>query len=378
MNKLHKSLIALSLVPGLGTRGIAELLKAVRDTEEIFDLSDKAIKNILPRAAGLSEKLSVIRRSKEYLSEIEFIEKEKINLLSIKDDNYPQELKNIYDAPVLLYYRGELEPDDANAVAIVGSRECSLYGMNMAEKLARDLAQKGVTVVSGMAKGIDSAAHRGAISEGGRTIAVMGSGFKHIYPPEANELFGRIAENGAVFTEYPSDTMPHKSNFPRRNRIISGMAKGIVVVEAGEKSGAMITVDFALEQGKDVFAVPGRADLLTSKGTNLLIKNGAKLVMDAEDVLSELDLLLCKKKKDDICSNEVDTDFSDLTESEIKVLGSIGSASPVYIDKISEESGVDVRLLAGVLLKLEMGGMVKALAGKNYLRTNKKGKQDAS
>lgn len=214
--------------------------------------------------------------------------KEDIKTVRIDSGYYPERLKAIYDPPDVLYYRGELLEEDSKAIAIVGSRKCSAYGVKMAESLARGLAERGITVVSGMARGIDTASHKGALEAGGRTIAVMGSGFGRIYPPEAGSLLEEIASSGCVITEYPIETPPLRWNFPKRNRIISGLSLGVVVVEAARKSGALITANFALDEGREVFAVPGRADLNTSSGTNALIQAGAKLVTTASDILDEL------------------------------------------------------------------------------------------
>jgi DNA processing protein len=221
----------------------------------------------------------------------------KIRIIHLRDEKYPEALKNIYSPPRELFYKGDLLKEDSNCVAIVGSRKCSLYGLQMAEKIAFELASRGITVVSGMAKGVDQAAHRGALKAKGRTIAVMGSGFNHIYPSGSEALAQEILESGAVITEYTADTRPLRMNFPKRNRIISGLSKGVVVVEAAEKSGSLITVDFALNQGRDVFAVPGRVDSPVSRGTNLLIQNGAKAVMNVDDILNELDLLVYESNK---------------------------------------------------------------------------------
>lgn len=222
---------------------------------------------------------------KKFLSD-----KGEIAEVRLGDDSYPERLSQIYDPPSVLYYKGSFFAEDLNAVAIVGSRKCSSYGLKMAAEIARGLASRGITVVSGLARGIDIQAHKAAIASGGRTIAVMGSGFAHIYPPEAKSLVGDIISCGAVITEYDYGVKPLKWNFPKRNRIISGMSIGVVVVEAEEKSGALITADFALEENREVFAVPGRADLDTSKGTNALIQSGAKLVTRAEDVLDEINI----------------------------------------------------------------------------------------
>ena len=194
---------------------------------------------------------------------------------------------NIYDRPAFLYVRGNLNKDDIN-IAVVGSRQASTYGKYTTEKISRELALKGLTIVSGMARGLDSAAHRGALTAHGRTVAVLGSGLDVIYPPENKKLFADIIQNGAVISEFPLGTPPRSTNFPARNRIISGMSYGVVIVEAGEKSGSLITARLALEQGREVFAVPGSIDTAGSRGTNKLIKQGAKLIENVDDILEEI------------------------------------------------------------------------------------------
>ena len=208
--------------------------------------------------------------------------------ISKNNKEYPVILKNIYNPPNELFIAGEILSSDSNAVAIVGTRRATHYGLGNAEKLAYDLAIRGITVVSGLARGIDSAAHRGALRAGGRTIAVLGSGHNKIYPPENRKLYYEIIKKGAVISEFPPDTAPSKTSFPKRNRIISGLSKGIVVIEAPERSGALITADFALEQGREVFAMPGNIDTGRSIGTNRLIKEGAKLIENVSDILEEL------------------------------------------------------------------------------------------
>ena len=288
MNRVSKDILALSLVPGLGPRRITSLVDAVKDTAEIFSMPDRRLAEILGRGFKHTEKLRSVRQSGEYAEELEYIESENVKVLCFKDEGYPGPLRDIYDPPPVIFYKGSIKAEDANSVAIVGSRRASSYGIRMAEELAAGLVEKGVTVISGLARGVDLAAHQGALSAGGRTLAVMGTGFRHIYPPEASGTVPGICASGAVITEYPSKASPTRMSFPRRNRIISALSRGVVIVEAAEKSGALITADFALEQGREVFAVPGRADIRTSKGTNSLIQQGAKLVTCAEDILEEI------------------------------------------------------------------------------------------
>ncbi|MBD3425761.1 MAG: DNA-protecting protein DprA [Candidatus Omnitrophica bacterium] len=290
MNRTSSDILALSMVPGLGPRRIAMLLEEADDTEDIFSMTDQRLQSVLGRAFRNKDLLRGARNSEDFAEEMEYITSRGIRLLCPGQKGYPGALREIYDPPAVLFIKGQFRPEDANAVAVVGSRRCTSYGERMARELASGLAEAGITVVSGMARGIDTASHEGALRAGGRTIAVMGSGFRHIYPPEAEELAERIAERGAVLTEYPSRQSPTRRSFPQRNRIISALCKGVVVVEAAARSGALITADFALEHGREVFAVPGRADFATSRGTNMLIQNGAKLVTRVEDILEEIRL----------------------------------------------------------------------------------------
>ena len=297
LSKSNRDIMALSFVPGLGAQKIINLLEKAKDTEEIFRMKEEDFRQVLGRSFSSFKRITEAREDREFISELEYIEKEGIRIVSYCDECYPEGLRHIYDPPVLLYYKGNLKKADNESIAIVGSRDASFYGCKMAESLASCLAERGVTIVSGMARGIDSAAHKGALKVRGRTIAVMGSSFRYIYPRESRELFRAICEEGAVVTEYPSGIKAAKWTFPKRNRIISGMAKGVVVAEAAKKSGAMITVDYALEEGREVFAVPARADASGKCGSNFLIQNGAKLVMNADDVLQELNIKGLKGNK---------------------------------------------------------------------------------
>jgi len=277
-------------------------------------------------------------------------------------------LKNIYDPPVALYVKGEILPEDDIAIAIVGSRKASFYGMQTAERLGYELASRGVTIVSGMARGIDSSAHRGALKANKRTIAVLGSGLANIYPEEHIILAEEISSKGAVISEFAMETIPDRGNFPKRNRIISGLSKGVVVVEAAQKSGALITADCALEQGKEVFAVPGKVDSLTSKGTNGLIKQGAKLAETVEDVLEELNL---KNHPHPGSGLRPDPGWGwygtklDKTES---IVYNLLSSDPQHIDEVSDVTGLGISEISKTLLNLELRKLVKQLPGKNYVK----------
>jgi len=220
----------------------------------------------------------------------------KVKTLGIADKDYPTNLRYIYDPPATVYLKGNIVPEDNIAIAIVGSRRATHYGLKNAKSLAFELAVRGITIVSGLARGVDSAAHRGALEAKGRTIAVLGSGLNVIYPKENERLAEEIAQNGAVISEFPLDAGPQRYHFPRRNRVISGLSLGVVVVEAAQKSGALITANCALEQGREVFALPGKIDSFTSRGTHDLIKQGAKLVESIEDIIEELEPLNLEKK----------------------------------------------------------------------------------
>ncbi len=285
-------IVALNMVAGLGSLQIKRLLEVFSDPAKIF----RAPAFELKKAAGISEKhCFAIRRvitSKELKKELTVIEKEKIGLLVVEDEEYPLNLKKIYDPPPLLYVKGSIIKSDAVAIAVVGSRKSSAYGRQITERLSSDLARYRISVVSGLARGIDTASHKGALKAGGRTIGVLGSGLARMYPPENLSLCEEIAAGGAVISELPLFAPPYPQNFPKRNRIISGLSIGVVVVEARKRSGSLITADCALEQGREVFAIPGNAGYLNSEGTNHLIRQGAALVENAEDIVNEFKPLL--------------------------------------------------------------------------------------
>ncbi|MDP8298639.1 MAG: DNA-processing protein DprA [Candidatus Tantalella remota] len=355
MTDICIDIMALTMVPGLGPVGI---------------------KRILDNGNGSRDELKAERArfgdiSPELEEELEYMKTEGIRVVCCLDAEYPSRLRDIYDPPPVLYYKGDLESLNGNTAAVVGSRRCSMYGLRMAEKLSYDIAERGVTVVSGMARGIDQAAHRGALKCGGNTIAVLGSGFRHVYPAGSEKLVEDIVSHGAVVTEFSSRTEPSRSTFPRRNRIVSGMSEGVVVVEASRRSGAMITVDLALEQGREVFAVPGRADLYTSRGTNFLIQNGAKLVTCAEDILEEMDMEpVIEQKKQDIRISG-DQGIREISDEEKAILEVLGIGDPVHLDHIIESSGADIKKLHHIMLRLEMRGLVKKLAGMRYVLARK-------
>ena len=360
----QEALICLNLVPDLGTIRLNKLLQVFDKPQGIL----KAPQDKLIAVSGIGQKIAdkICSLKKEDLSrELESAKKLGLEIITIDDQGYPENLKNIADPPIVLYVKGELWEEDKDSLAIVGSRRASYYGLSCAEKFAGDLSGKGFTVVSGMARGIDASAHKGALKRGGRTIAVMGSGFNHIYPPENRKLCQEIAANGAVVSEFPVDREPWKLNFPRRNRIISGLAKGVLVVEAAKNSGALITADFALEQGREVFALPGKIDSYTSFGTNQLLKQGAKLVSCVDDIIEEFQLPVAGKIR--ASSGVKDILKSDLDNQESLMYDFI-SAQPVLLDEIMEKSGVSISQAYGLILKLEMKKLIRRLPGQQLIR----------
>ncbi len=288
MNELEAKIV-LNMLPGIGSIRMKKILDHYKSAKAAIEASPLELRQICSLPKNITFDFSSSIKSDSFRKELELIEKHAIEVISIDSPKYPELLKNIYDPPAILYVKGKLSKKGIN-IAIVGSRKASDYGLKMAQKFAYELASCSITIVSGMARGIDTAAHNGVLQAKGETIAVLGSGLANIYPLENKGLFERIAEFGAVISEFPMQTKPNPGNFPRRNRIISGLSLGVLVIEAAKRSGALITSRFALEQGRDVFALPGKADSLTSYGTNQLIKDGAKLVDGFEEVILELNI----------------------------------------------------------------------------------------
>jgi len=356
--------LALSLTPGVGSILIKRLLDRFGTPEAVFRAPLKELLKI----EGLGEKgAGVIRKGpseKAVKRELSLLEKTGGKVVISRDDDYPKRLKDIYDPPALLYLRGELKKEDALAVAIVGSRKTSAYGREITERIGEDLARHGVTVVSGMARGIDSVAHKGALQGGGRTIAVLGCGVDVIYPSENRNLFRQIIERGAVLSEFPMGSPPEAGHFPRRNRIISGLCMGVVIVQASAESGSLITAGYALEQGRDVFAVPGNVGAEGSRGTNQLIKEGAKLVESSEDILEEI---LPQWRREGETVPKAETAVPSLTEAE-KILCGLLSETPLHIDAIIRESRLDPGSVSSLLLNLELKGLISQWPGKCFTK----------
>jgi DNA processing protein len=294
--------------------------------------------------------------------QISLTEKNKVRFITFLDEEYPENLKNIPDFPPFLFLLGETKKEDKRALSVVGCRIPSLYGKNIAEKLAYELSSRGYTIVSGFARGIDSIGHLSALKANGRTIAVLGCGLDKIYPPENKKLWEEIQKNGAIISEFPLGTPPEANNFPQRNRIISGLCLGVIIVEAGGKSGALITAQHALEQNREVFAVPGNVLSKKSEGTNNLIKQGAKLVATIDDILVEL-----PSYEEEQGFEEKKKDLETLSTEEKKIFELI-SFDPYHIDKIAKDTLLSTHQALAVLLNLELKGLVKQLSGKMFVR----------
>ena len=362
----------MSRVPGVGPIMNARLIRRFGSPEEVFRASMEDLVGVDRLGRRVAQAILSFREFDSVEKEITRIEQLGIDLVPYGEDCYPVNLASIPDPPPYLYAKGTLRLEDHLAVAVVGSRSASHYGLQTAFRLAKDLARKGVAVVSGMARGIDSEAHKGALAGGGRTIAVLGSGLNVIYPPENKGLCEQIARQGAVVSEFPLDKKPEAVNFPIRNRIISGLSLGVAVIEAGRKSGSLITARLAGEQGREVFAVPGSVDSIRSRGSNQLIRQGAHLVETADDILEILGGLLRSWKgpqkedwKEDRAEKEVPEKRA-LSPDEQALVGVLG-AEPVHADDIIRLSGFSPASAMSALLKLELDGIVKQMPGKLFV-----------
>ena len=360
-----KSWLALSTVPNVGPIRFISLVKHFGSPEAVLSAQEKQLSDF-PDVGPIIA--SNIKRKVDWMvaeKQLELMEKNQVRLLTFKDEAYPENLESIYDPPPFLFIRGETGEDDKNAIAIVGSRAASLYGKQIAEKIGRELAKRGITIISGLAWGIDSIGHLSALEENSRTIAVFGSGLDVIYPPQNGKLVERIIQNGAIISEFFLGTKPEKQNFPRRNRLISGLSLGVVIIEAGPKSGALLTAKHALDQNREVFAVPGNIGAKTSEGTNQLIKEGAKLVTKVEDILEELKMITTLQQKE---KNKIKKDLSQLSEVEKKIYNLITN-EPHHIDKIAQDISMPTSQALSTLLSLELKGFIKQLSGKMFVRT---------
>jgi DNA processing protein len=358
----REAYIALNMMDHLGPVRVRALIETLGSPEAIF----RAGKEELMQAPGIGEELAGSIMDQQADVDPAAEEKKAASLdariVTFIDEEYPQALKKIYDPPLALYVQGTLDSHDKHAVAIVGTRHASHYGLSVADRMAYQLAKTGFTVVSGLARGIDTAAHKGALKGGGRTIAVLGSAIDQLYPPENRDLAKTIQGQGAVISEYCLGRAPDRTTFPYRNRVVSGLSMGIVVVEAGLTSGAMNTAEQALEQGRSVMAVPGRLDSSGAKGPHRLIKNGAKLVEDVEDVLQEFEFLIPPEQKQK--TKDLDSRPQvQLTPEEQAVVRALWE-EPLDVDTLVRQCGLTVPQVSSLLIGLEMKRVVRMLPGR--------------
>ena len=366
MKKLE-ALLTITSVAGIGSVRYERLIRHFGNIDNIIKADINSLQQVQGIGPELAHKIRESVASGKGTEELQRAEKSKVRIITYEDEGYPANLLTIYDYPLILYVRGELKPEDNLAIGIVGTRRASYYGKNQAERLGYDLAIRGVCIVSGLARGIDTHSHLGALKAKGRTIAVLGSGLDRIYPAENKKLSDRIAESGAVISELPMQTAPEARNFPVRNRIISGLSLGILVVEAPRRSGALITVDFALDQNRQVFVVPGRIDTLTSAGCHQLIKQGAKLVENVDDILEEI--VVEREQLKPVTSVASDKPKAVLLDHrEETIINLLSADEPRNIEDIIMECRLPPALTSATLLSLELKRLIRQLPGKNFLR----------
>ena len=364
-----EALIALNLVENVGPVRVRQLLEHFSDPPAILRASKSQLLQVRGIGADTAEAIANWEKNINLGAELKRIEDFGCHVLTQADEVYPESLKQIYDPPIVLYVKGALTTKDKNGVAIVGSRQTTHYGIEVARKLAYQLGYVGVTVVSGGARGIDTAVHQGALTAKGRTIAVLGTGINLVFPPENAELFERIAANGAVITQFPFNRPADKQSFPIRNRIVAGMTLGTVVVEANLTSGALITANFATEYGRQIFAVPGRIDSPRSKGCHELIKKGAKLCEGVEDILSEFEYLFPQTNRPPAPNETGVLPALELSENERKIYDTLDGGER-SIDEIIRHSGLSSATVSATLFSLEMKRLVRQLPGKVFLRNS--------
>jgi DNA processing protein len=361
---IRNSWLALNLIPGVGSCLGRKLYQLFGSVDKICNVSANELCRIEGIGSELANRISSFDPEKQLKKEKELMSLHGVDFLTFEDFEYPESLRNIFDPPLVLYYKGCILSEDKISLAIVGSRRPTFYGKSVAQDIATKLVSCGLTIVSGMARGIDTKAHRGALNNHGRTIAVLGSGLDCIYPPENRSLMETIANNGAVISEFPMSTKPLKQNFPLRNRIISGLTLGTLVVEAGDISGALITARLALDQGREVFAVPGPINSWASKGTNRLIKQGAKLVENVEDIFEELGPhlgpLIFKNKQAEKRPIKNDKEGDPIL--------SILIDDPMHIDVLIQKTGISFQNMVSRLIQLEMKGIIRKLPGNSYTK----------
>ncbi|MDY6910862.1 MAG: DNA-processing protein DprA [Chloroflexota bacterium] len=354
--------VGFNQIPGIGLMRFRRLLQYFSDLEGAWNASREQL-----REAGLDERsiqaFSARRPTIDLDGEMEKLERLKIEVLILNNPSFPQRLKEIYDVPPVLYVRGTLLLEDEWSLAVVGTRRATMYGREVTERLVTDLSRNKITIVSGLARGIDTVAHKAALAAGGRTIAVCACGLDMVYPAENRKLAQEIVEHGALVSDYPLGTKPRAENFPRRNRIMSGLSLGTLATEATEKSGALITTRMALEQDREVFAVPGSIFSAASRGSNILIRDGAKAVLDVNDILEELNLSVIPHQ---LSLKEIIPE----DETETLLLKHI-SEGPIHIDELCRSASLPISIVSSTLTMMELKGIVSNLGNMNYMITQR-------
>lgn len=358
----REACIALNMVPLMGPVRMRRLLDAFGSAERILAARAGQLEQVEGIGAALAANIARWQDFADPTAEMRKAEELGARILTAEDEEYPAALREIHDPPIVLYVRGSLTERDRRAIAVVGSRKASHYATECAKKLSFQMAYAGLTVISGLARGIDTAAHQGALAAKGRTIAVIGAGLAELYPPENAELADRIAASGAVVSEFPIDTKPDRQTFPIRNRVVTGCSFGVLVVEAGANSGALISANQAAEQGRTLYAVPGRIDQPGCLGSNRLIQQGAKLVISVDDILDDLPMVFAK-------SPELPSapPAADLTEAQRKVMDALGREER-GLDEVIATSGLTAAAVSSTLLALEIRRLVKQLPGKRFVK----------
>lgn len=358
--------VRLALVPGVGPILRKSLMEHFGSAEAVLAAALSQLREVSGVGPKLARTIVTARDEIDVETELQLCREHGVLILWDADASYPRLLREIHDPPGILFVHGTLGPDDAMAVAVVGARHATTYGRRQAERLAGELARAGLTVVSGLARGIDAAAHHGALQAGGRTIAVLGSGVLNVYPPEHGELAARVRASGALISENPPRAQPMSGAFPQRNRLITGMSLGVIVVEAAERSGALISARHAMEQGREVFAVPGRVDSRASRGCHRLIRDGAKLVESVEDVLEELGPLVEATPRSDgrVVHHPAELQLND---QERLVLDAIDN-DPTSVDNIVAVSGLPVHRVLSTISVLEMRRLIRRVSGNLVVR----------
>ncbi|MEO0053159.1 MAG: DNA-processing protein DprA [candidate division WOR-3 bacterium] len=351
-------LVDLYSIPGMTEYRLKGLLVTFQNPEAIFKAEKEKLTAVPGIVPELAQAIISYQRSAETAARLKTLRTLGVKIIDFLDPEFPENLRNLPHMPPVLFIRGEIKSGDRQAVAVIGTRRPSHYGQRVAERLAAELVRAGLTVVSGLARGIDTCAHRAALTAGGRTIAVLGSGIDVLYPPENRQLAEKIAGSGALVSEFPPGTGPLAMNFPKRNRLISALSRAVIAVEAGEKSGVLSTCSWAREQKRPVFAVPGRIDDERSTGTNRLIQQGARLITGIREVLESLGMSAPAETRQPV----------ELQSEEKQVLKVVGN-EPVHIDELCTATGMPIPELMTLLFQLEVKGLIRQLPGKFFVRT---------